>query len=214
MALFKGKFRYDRLTTGVSPLLVLAFLVGIVAAPTLAQNGAGDAAPAQADRPRKVSLMGSDLRIGDALMALSNQSGVAIQAYGKVPCTGANVVIKDMDIEAALNQLATPNGWVWFREKDGSYGLADQEWYQHNKVCGQRTVQKIFRPDHVTAAELELAIKPMLTEGISSMTADDRTNKLIVEDLPEVIERIEFIIRVVDVQLFTRVFAGEVVIDC
>jgi type II secretory pathway component GspD/PulD (secretin) len=67
-------------------------------------------------------------------------------------------------------------------------------------------ITKVFRPDHVKSSELEQAIRPMLTQGISSVTADDRTNKLIITDLPEVIERIERLIREIDVQLFTRVF--------
>lgn len=206
MALPMGKFRPDRLTSGVARSVVVAMCLGIVAQPVLAQEGAAPAAaPAETGGAKKVQLVGTGLRVDNALMALSNQAGVAIQAYGKVPGTNVNVVIKDMDVEAALNQLATPNGWVWFREKDGSYGLADQDWYKTNKLPEQK-VQKIFRPDHVKASELEKAIKPMLTDGISSITADDRTNKLIVEDLPEVIERIERLIREIDVQLFTRVF--------
>lgn len=207
MATPRGKYRPDLLTTGLARTLVVALCLGVAAPPALfAQDPpAAEAEEAPAGGPKKVNLVGSGLRIDAALMAISNQAGVAIQAYGKVPGTNVNAVIKDMDIEAALNQLATPNGWVWFREKDGSYGLADQEWYKTNKLPEQK-VQKIFRPDHVKASELEKAIKPMLTDGISSITADDRTNKLIVEDLPEVIERIERLIREIDVQLFTRVF--------
>src|SRR5690606_16884672 len=57
----------------------------------------------------------------------------------------------------------------------------------------------ILRPDHVPVSRLEEVITPMLTSGIGSVTTDERSNKLIVSDLPEVIERVEHLVRELDV---------------
>ncbi|MDK2972277.1 MAG: ral secretion pathway protein [Candidatus Sumerlaeota bacterium] len=147
----------------------------------------------------------NDAKVEQVLASIGNQAGVSITPFGKVPNSRVSILEKDVCLEDALNKLAQPNGWVWFKNEDGSYGVADEAWYKAN-ILPKKVITKIFRPDHVKASELEKAIRPMLTQGISSVTPDDRTNKLIISDLPEVIERIERLIREIDVQLMTRVF--------
>jgi len=147
----------------------------------------------------------NDARIEQVLLVIGGQAGVSITPLGKVPGSRVSLGERDVELETLLDRIARPQGWVWFKQADGNYGVADEAWYKQNELPKQ-VIQKIFRPDHVKASELERAISPMLTSGISSITADDRTNKLIVMDLPQVIEKIERLIREIDVQLFTRVF--------
>ncbi|MBI5153753.1 type II secretion system protein GspD [Candidatus Poribacteria bacterium] len=152
-----------------------------------------------------VEVVFQEAKVEQVLQVLSNQAGVSITPLGKVPGQRVTIVAKNKELEEVLGTISQPKGWIWFKQADGGYGVADEAWYKQNELP-LKVITKIFRPDHIQASELEKAIKPMLTQGISSMTADDRTNKLIVSDLPDVIERIERLIREIDVQLFTRVF--------
>lgn len=155
----------------------------------------------QGDLPVRVSII-PGMRIDEALLLLSQQSGVAIQAYGTVAGSRVgSIAINDKPIEEALNGLATPNGWVWFRERDGSYGLADQSWYRGNKLCGDGRTEKIFRPDYIRASQLAKIMQPMLADGVGTVTFNDDINKLIVSAPPEVIRQVERVVRCVDVAL-------------
>ncbi len=161
---------------------------------------------AQAAESKKVDAVYNDLKIEQVALMLSNATGNSITLYGgKVNAARVTVLERNLEFEEVLDKITKPQGWVWFKMDDGSYGISDEGWYRQN-ILPSKTIQKIFRPDHVKASELEKAIRPMLSQGISSVTADDRTNKLIVQDLPDIIEKVERLIREIDVQLFTRVF--------
>lgn len=190
------------------PALLLVALVAIVFALPGKVNAQGDEAPPPASGDPGdaiVTAVFNDNRIEQVLTVIGNQAGVSITPFGKVTGSRVSVLAPEERLERVLTMIAQPQGWVWFKQDDGTYGIADDAWYKAN-ILPTKVITKIFRPDHVQASELEAAIRPMLTQGISSVTADDRTNKLIVTDLPEVIERIERLIREIDVQLFTRVF--------
>ncbi len=186
--------RSGRLGHRIQGVLILSLAFLMAMPPALAQQ----ASPL-------VTANFNDARIEQVLQILTAQSGVSITPLGKAVGERVSVFERDAELEAVLNKIAQPKGWTWWRNEDGSYGLADEEWYKAN-ILPSKVITKVFRPDHVKASELEKAIRPMLTQGISRVTADDRTNKLIIVDLPEVIERIERLIREIDVQLFTRVF--------
>ncbi|MEQ8821065.1 MAG: secretin N-terminal domain-containing protein [Sumerlaeia bacterium] len=154
---------------------------------------------------RKVKAVFNDAKIEIVLQVLGNQADTSISAFGRAVGQRVSIFKPDATLEEALTSLATPNNLVWFKQDDGTFGIADEQWYRQN-ILPNKVITKIFRPDHVNAAELEQAIRPALTRDIGSITSDNRTNKIIVSDLPDVIERIERLIREIDVQLFTRVF--------
>lgn len=152
------------------------------------------------------SLVFSETPTGSILSALSSRSGVPITPLGSINNQSITVIARDETVEGVLKKITLPNGWRYWRTKDGTgFNVADEAYYVEN-VLPELAITKIFRPDHVKAAELEASISSMLTPGIGTINPDARTNKLIVFDLPEVMERIETLIRAIDVQLFTRVF--------
>ncbi|MBX3730119.1 MAG: hypothetical protein KF858_13125 [Candidatus Sumerlaeia bacterium] len=198
------------MTRGLKRRQGCGWLAGLLGRALLALALALPAAGAWAQTPTAgcpmvQSAVFNDARVEQVLASIANQAGVSITPFGKVPNSRVSILEKDICLEDALNKLAQPNSWVWFRNDDGSYGIADEAWYKAN-ILPKQVITKIFRPDHVKASELEKAIRPMLTQGISTIVPDDRTNKLIVTDLPDIIERIERLIREIDVQLMTRVF--------
>lgn len=187
--------------TGLLLLLTAALLV-LSPAGASAQENNEDREPGRRIVPNAIF---NEQRIEQVLTVIQSETGVSITAFGRVPGERISVFERDIELENLLNRITTPKGWVWWRLDDGGYGIADEAWYQSN-ILPTLTIIKIFRPDHVRASELQQSISSLLTQGIGSAQPDDRTNKLIVEDLPEVIERIERLIREIDVQLMTRVF--------
>ncbi len=163
------------------------------------------AASAQENNER-VTVVANDSRIDGVIAMLNSQFEGSVNIYGQVPGERVTVLAEEVNIEDALNQIANPQGWVWWQEDDGvNYGLSDRDYFEQN-ILPKQVIEKTFRPNNVTASELESAIQNMLTPNVGRSIADDRTNQLIVEDLPQVLERIERLIRQMDVQLVIRVF--------
>lgn len=166
----------------------------------IAQGGEDDAASGG-----MVTVATSDGKIDSVLAIISTQIEGSVSPFGKVAGNRVTILAEEQPVEAVLNQLANPNGWVWWREDTGDYGISDREYYERT-ILPKRVIQKVFRPNNVKASELDRAIKQLLTPNVGTSVADDRTNKLIVNDLPQALERIERFIREIDIQLIVRVF--------
>jgi len=139
------------------------------------------------------------------LLALSQQAGVRITPEGKASGLRVDVIAKDTPLTEALDMIAQPKGLEWWKKDDGSYGIADRAYYEQY-VLPLSAIQRVFRPNHIKAEDFEKAIKGVLTPKIGKVAIDPRTNKVIVTDLPAVIEIIERLLQEIDVQLVTRVF--------
>jgi type II secretory pathway component GspD/PulD (secretin) len=182
-------------------------------APTPAQDAAAapaaaPAAPAAAASPDAepmIEIAMSQGRMEVFLMQFNSQSTRKLSVYGKVVEARIDVLADNEPAESILNQVANKYGWAWWREDNGDFGMADKDYYT-KEVLPKRVIQKVFRPNNIKASELDKAIKGLLTQNVGSSVADDRTNKLIVNDLAPALERIERFIREIDVQLIVRVF--------
>lgn len=152
-----------------------------------------------------VTIALSDGRIESATAILSTQISGSVSIFGKAANTRVTVLAEEQPIESVLNMIANPAGFIWWKEDNGDYGIADREFYERN-ILPKKVIQKVFMPKNIKASELDKAIKALITPNVGSSVADDRTNKLIVNDLPQALERIERFIREIDVQLVIRVF--------
>lgn len=161
--------------------------------------------PAPAKEEPRATLVFNQGKIEQVLMALSQQTGVRISPEGKTSGLRVDVIAKDQPLTDILDMIANPKGLVWWKKADGSYGIADKNYYETN-VLPEQAIQRIFRPNHIKAEDFEKAIKGILTPKIGKVASDPRTNKVIVTDLPPVIETIERLLQEIDIQLVTRVF--------
>ncbi|MDP2942431.1 MAG: secretin N-terminal domain-containing protein, partial [Candidatus Omnitrophota bacterium] len=66
------------------------------------------------------------------------------------------------------------------------------------KVMDLPTVTKIFSLDYAKSDKLNPKIQDMITKGVGTMRFDERTNKLVVTDLPEKVKEIEKVITAFD----------------
>jgi len=183
-------------------------------APPPTPRASSEPAPAAAAAPPEDEAVGdgsqieialSQGRIDTFLMQFNSQSPRKLAVYGKVVEQRVDVFADGEPAESVLNQVANKYGWAWWKEENGDYGMADKEYYTR-EILPKRKIQKVFRPNNIKASELDRAIKGLLTPNLGASVADDRTNKLIVEDLAPALERIERFIREIDVQLIVRVF--------
>lgn len=189
------------LRLGLFLLLTMVLIPGRAAWSQQDPGGTEEAPAAQ----QLVTIALSDGRIESATAILSTQISGSVSIFGKAANTRVTVLAEEQPIESVLNMIANPAGFIWWKEDNGDYGISDREYYERN-VLPKRVIQKVFMPKNIKASELDKAVKALITPNVGSSVADDRTNKLIVNDLPQAIERIERFIREIDVQLVIRVF--------
>jgi len=162
-------------------------------------------APPPVEEEPPITAVFNQGKIEQVLMAISQQAGVRITPEGKTAGLRVDVIAKDQPLTEVLDAIAGPKNLVWWKKADGSYGISDRAYYEQN-VLPEQAIQRIFRPNHIKAEDFEKAIKGVLTPKIGKVAVDPRTNKVIVTDLPPVIEIIERLLQEIDVQLVTRVF--------
>ncbi len=166
---------------------------------------AGEALPQEEPESPTATLLVKEMDIERAFDRIREQSGVVVKAKGKVAGVKVSVAIQNAPVEQILTTLAGQNNWVWVEQPPGEYSMYDQETYVAEVLGGQR-IRKVFQLDYINAEELNEIITPILTPQIGTSSADLRTNRLIVSDLPDKIYVIEDIISEFDVQLYTQVF--------
>jgi len=62
------------------------------------------------------------------------------------------------------------------------------------------TITKVFELDYALTEDMKEKVSTMLTEGIGSVNSDERTNKIVIKDLPNKVKDIEEIITAFDVK--------------
>lgn len=143
-----------------------------------------------AARPGTVSVAGNDTGIEIIVAIINQQVPNKVNIRGRASGQRVSVLADGVPVEEVLTTIANGKGWVWWKELDGTYGLGDREYYESN-ILMRGVTQKVFRARDHKASELYRAIKPFLTPNVGSAVGDDPSNRLIVNDLPQVIERIE-----------------------
>ncbi|MBX7245894.1 MAG: hypothetical protein K1X53_10370 [Candidatus Sumerlaeaceae bacterium] len=150
----------------------------------------------------------SDAPIERVTGDLSKKSGKTVVARGKTVGQRITVILKDQPLERHLDYVTSqkPN-WLWYKpdESPNTYEIWDQESFKV-EVLPKNVRQKVFVPREITAEEAFKAVQGVLTPNIGSASFDPRSNKLIVTDLPFVLELIQRLLDQIDVKFITRVF--------
>ena len=177
-------------------------------APKLNVDRAGDG---------RFSIQISNAELREVLDFLSEQSGLNILAgtsvQGKVSAS-----LTGVDIHSALDAILKSTGYVARREGPFIYvGTADE--FNLLEQSLDRVGTRVYRPNYVTAAELQKLIQPMLTEkvgvvsvstqaeaGISSDAANAGGDKfagadvVVVRDYEAVLAMVDQVVAEVDVR--------------
>ncbi len=174
--------------------------------PERAGEGAkGEALSTKPPAQPKVSLFIRQYSMQNALDELRQQTGITFEARGKATEPKIDLSVDEIPLDEVLDRIAKPNNLVWVQISPTLYRIYDQETYK-TEVISKQTIRKSIQLHYINATELDGVIKPMLQEGIESSTADARTNRLIVQALPDKMSIIQDIVNEFDVQLYSMVF--------
>ncbi|KPK38296.1 MAG: hypothetical protein AMJ78_10240 [Omnitrophica WOR_2 bacterium SM23_29] len=110
---------------------------------------------------------------------------------------------KAVEIAKALNQVKTAVGRVVVDEGSNTLILMDthdrlMQMEEMARVMDASTVTKVFALDYAKSDKLNAKIQDMVTKGVGSVRFDERTNKVVVTDLPEKVIEIEKVINAFD----------------
>jgi len=176
--------------------------------PAAAMSEEPQVQPAQMAQPVTQSVatvIFSKGNIGQVLQAISRQTGVTVIAKGQAVGQRVDIIAKDEPLEVILDKLTSGKDWVWHKVNDTRYEIMDRRTYETTVLPKQR-VRKIFQPRYIKAEDFKNAIQGMLTKNIGIVAVDPRTNKVIVTDLPQVIEMIARLLEEIDAKPIVRVF--------
>jgi type II secretory pathway component GspD/PulD (secretin) len=146
--------------------------------------------------------------IEQILAQIAQMSGKNVAARGKAIGQPISIILRDVPLEQALQQIASQRpGLLVYKPEDqpDTFEIWDQESYR-TEVLPKLVRQKVFVPREITAEEASKALQGVLTPNIGSVAFDPRSNKVIVTDLPYVLELCQRLIEQIDVKFITRVF--------
>jgi type II secretory pathway component GspD/PulD (secretin) len=170
-----------------------------------AESQAQPAQMAQSVTQPVATVIFSKGNIEQVLQAISLQTGVTVIAKGQAVGQRVDIIAKDEPLEVILDKLTSGKDWVWHKVNDTRYEIMDRRTYETTVLPKQRE-RKIFQPRYIKAEDFKNAIEGMLTKNIGKVAVDPRTNKVIVTDLPQVIEMIARLLEEIDVKPIVRVF--------
>ncbi len=170
------------------------------------QAGGGEESAAQVEEDVPlVDLFFSQTKLEQVLAAIKQQTEVSVIAKGRAAGQRVDVIAQKEPVETALEKICSSRNWRWVKTGEKSYEIMDEQTYMSD-VLPKKVQRKTFNLRFIKASEAQKAVSGMLTKGIGSVAADERTNKLFVTDVPQVLERITRLLEEIDVLLVTRVF--------
>ncbi|MCX5716131.1 MAG: energy transducer TonB [Candidatus Omnitrophica bacterium] len=170
-------------------------------------QAAADAAQIQsAAASSKISLDIKGMDITDVLKMLALRSGLNIVA-GKNVRGKVTIFLKDVDMMDAMEIILVSNDLAYDKRGNIINVMTDRE---YEVLYGERFVDttklKIIKPRYVKAAEVSKALTQMKSR-IGKIVIDDVSNTIIVMDSPQTVERMEELVKQMDMPTKTRVFA-------
>jgi len=162
--------------------------------------------PAKRTLANKITLNVKNMEIIDVLNILAKKGGLNIVASRNVSGR-VTIFLQDMSVEEALKVICEVNDLAYEKMEDLIKVMTNREYEQlYGKKAYDRKILKIIEIKHTQAKSiLQLLNGVKGNEG--KIFIDDRTNKLIIFDLPEIIEKMNEIIKTTDIPAITKVFS-------
>jgi type IV pilus assembly protein PilQ len=153
---------------------------------------------------RRISLTLKDASITSALQLLTDKAGLNIVSGPDVKGT-VTVRLVDVPLEEALNAILNVNGFGFVAGEHVIKVLPLKE------IGG--AVTRTFPLNHANADELEESLSPFIS-SLGDIKGDNRSNTLIVTDVPDNLYKIEELVKQLDVlpqQIYVEVHVVDVV---
>lgn len=185
------------LTAGIVLLTVLLILSSVTVAWSQETTDVG------ADRrSQRISLNLTNVTLGSVLKVMTQKSGINFLIGSGLVGKEINVYLEDVLVEDALAAIMRANG-LWYTRQKGTniYVITDAP-----GGPPVATITEVMRPSFADAVELGETLTAVLTEA-GSIVVDERTNSLVVSDIPENMPTLSSLTRDLDVQ------TGQVLIE-
>ena len=184
------------LTAGIVLLTVLLILSPM----TVAWSQTTDAGASA--RSQRISLNLTNVTLGSVLKVMTQKSGINFLIGSSLVGKEINVYLEDVLVEDALAAIMRANG-LWYTRQKGTniYVITDAP-----GGPPVATITEVMRPSFADAEELGETLTAVLTAS-GSIVVDERTNSLVVSDIPENMSTLASLTRDLDVQ------TGQVLIE-
>ncbi|MEA3409616.1 MAG: secretin N-terminal domain-containing protein [Candidatus Eisenbacteria bacterium] len=166
--------------------VVAALLIGTCSA---AWSQTADAV----DRSQRLSLNLTSVTLGSVLKVMTQKTGINFLIGSDLTGKTINVYLEDVLVEDALAAIMKANG-LWYTRQKGTNIYVIMESPDGPPVA---TVTDVFHTDYADAVMLKPTIEAVLTE-VGNVVVDQRTNAIVVSDIPENMSTIESIVRDLD----------------
>ena len=145
------------------------------------------------ERSARISLNLTSVTLGSVLKVMTQKTGINFLIGSDLTGKAINVYLEDVLVEDALAAIMKANG-LWYTRQKGTNIYVIMESPDGPPVA---TVTDVFHTDYADAVMLQPTIEAVLTE-VGSVVVDQRTNAIVVSDIPENMSTIESIVRELD----------------
>jgi type IV pilus assembly protein PilQ len=150
-----------------------------------------------------ITLIAKDASLSDILSILAHDHGLNIVSSDAIT-QQVSVTLRDVPLADALNAILSIQGLSWSR-RNNILSITKMSTDQAGGAIVQGRVIKVFPLSYVSGTEVEAVIKDLLSpvgkvKSMQSEKLDTRksSDRLIVEDLPDYLDRIEACIHQLD----------------
>ena len=145
------------------------------------------------ERGARLSLNLTSVTLGSVLKVMTQKTGINFLIGSDLTGKTINVYLEDVLVEDALAAIMKANG-LWYTRQKGTNIYVIMESPDGPPVA---TTTEVFHTDYADAVMLKPTIEAVLTE-VGSVVVDQRTNAMVVCDIPENMSTIESIVRELD----------------
>jgi len=145
------------------------------------------------ERSQRLSLNLTSVTLGSVLKVMTQKTGINFLIGSDLVGKTINVYLEDVLVEDALAAIMKANG-LWYTRQKGTNIYVIMESPDGPPVA---TVTDVFHTDYADAIMLKPTIEAVLTE-VGSVVVDQRTNAIVVSDIPENMSTLESIVRELD----------------
>ena len=172
-------------------IAVVAALLIATCSVAWSQSGTTDAGARE--RSARISLNLTSVTLGSVLKVMTQKTGINFLIGSDLTGKTINVYLEDVLVEDALAAIMKANG-LWYTRQKGTNIYVIMESPDGPPVA---TVTDVFHTDFADAVMLLPTIEAVLTE-VGNVVVDQRTNAIVVSDIPENMSTIESIVRELD----------------
>ncbi len=169
-------------------IAVVAALLIVTCSPAWSQSGTTNV-----ERGQRLSLNLTSVTLGSVLKVMTQKTGINFLIGSGLTGKTINVYLEDVLVEDALAAIMKANG-LWYTRQKGTNIYVIMESPDGPPVA---TVTDVFHTDFADAVMLKPTIEAVLTE-VGTVVVDQRTNAMVVSDIPENMSTIESIVRELD----------------